>query len=284
MQTLKGKVAVVTGASRGSGRGIARVLGEAGATVYVTGRSMRGGAGTDNRTETVDETAEQVSARGGLGIPVQCDQRDPVQVEALFARVKAEHGRLDLLVNNSWGGYEVAHSDVKFSAPCWEEPLGRWDQFITAGVYTHWLSSRFAAPLMVSQQQGLMVNVTFWDQNRFINGVLYDLAKVAINRLAYGLAQNLSPYHITAISLSPGWMRTEKVFENWPGSTEANFRDFPDLARTESVEYIGRAIWALATDSGVQRKSGETLTVGDLAREYGFTDIDGTQPPAFVIA
>jgi len=272
VQRLTGKVAVVTGASRGGGRGIALVLGEEGATVYVTGRSVRGGPTTNDLPETIDETAEMVTARGGVGIAVRCDHTVDAEVEALFERVQKEQGRLDILVNNVWGGYENIES-VNFRGAFWEQPLWRWDKMFTAGVRAHYTASRLAAPLMMSQCQGLIVNTTFWDRGKYLANLPYDLAKTAINRMAYGMALEMREHNITAVALSPGWMRTEEVIRHNPTPKE--------LKRTESVEYIGRAVAALAADPNVMEKSGSILTVGDLAREYGFADIDGTQPPAY---
>ncbi|HCP32054.1 TPA: oxidoreductase [Candidatus Acetothermia bacterium] len=273
MQRLKGKIAVVTGASRGGGRGIALVLGEEGATVYMTGRSIRGDSTRpDLPGTTIENTAEQLAARGGTGIPVRCNHTVDKQVEALFERVKQEHGRLDILVNNVWGGYEQ-YDDRTFDLPFWEQPLWRWEKMFTAGVRAHYTASHFAIPLMMSHRQGLIVNTTFWDRGKCLSNLPYDLAKTTINRMAYGMALELRKYHIAAVALSPGWMRTESVM--------AHKHTPEELSKTESVEYIGRAVAALATDSNVMEKAGSVLTVGDLAREYGFTDIDGNQPPAY---
>jgi NAD(P)-dependent dehydrogenase (short-subunit alcohol dehydrogenase family) len=280
MQRLKGKVAVVTGASRGGGRGTALVLGEEGATVYVTGRSVRGASTRTNLPgTTVEDTAEQVSARGGMGIPVRCDHTVDAEVEALFERVKQEQGRLDVLVNNVWGGYEK-DPQGDFVAPFWEQPLWRWDAMFVAGVRAHFTASHLAVPLMLPQRQGLIVNTTFWDRDRYFAPLPYYLAKTAINRMAYGMALELRAYNVAAVALSPGWMRTEAVMADLP----PNGRPQPDeVEQTESVEYIGRAVVALASDPDVMEKSGSVLTVGDLAREYGFTDVDGRQPPPFRI-
>ncbi|MGD8625724.1 MAG: SDR family NAD(P)-dependent oxidoreductase [Anaerolineae bacterium] len=277
---LTGKVALVTGASRGAGRGIARVLGQEGATVYVTGRTTRAGAAGD-KPGTIEGTAEEVRAAGGVGIAVQCDHTDDEQVEALFRRLEgAQAGRLDLLVNNVWGGYEDYGSDEAFDAPFWAQPLWRWDRMFDAGVRAHYTASRLAAPLMMARREGLMVNTTFWDRGKALGSLPYDLAKTAINRLAYLLALELRPYGVAAVALSPGWMRTEAVLAAYD-TDEAGWQAVPDLATTESTAYIGRAVAALAADPGVLAKSGQVLRVGDLAREYGFTDVDGRQPPAF---
>ena len=282
MQRLSGQVALVTGASRGAGRGIALVLGEEGATVYVTGRSAHGGPATEDKPGTIDQTAEMVSARGGAGIPVRCDHTVDTEVEALLDRIKHEQGRLDLLVNNVWGGYE-RYSDADFDAAFWEQPLWRWDRMFDAGVRAHYSTSRQAAPIMIAQRSGLIVNTTFWDRNKCLSGLPYDLAKTAINRLAYAMALELRPHAVAAVALSPGWMRTEAVLGAYD-TDEQHWQQVPALARTESPQYIGRAVAALAADPKVMEKTGRILTVGDLAREYGFTDHDGRQPPAYRMA
>lgn len=273
---LAGKVAVVTGASRGAGRGIARVLGEAGATVYVTGRSTRGNT-TEGLPGSIDETAEEVTARGGRGIPVRCDNTVDEQVRALFERVKEEHGHLDILVNNVWGGYENLYGSrwgdgTPFRAPFWEQSLDHWKKMFEAGVRAHLVASWFAAPLMVTRGQGLIVNTTWYDQGRYLGHVFYDVAKAAVNRLAFAMSHDLLPFNIACVALTPGFMRTER-------SLAAGI--ITDVSVTESTEYIGRAVVALATDPNVMAKTGMTLAVGDLAREYGFTDIDGRQLPRY---
>lgn len=280
MQRLKGKLAVVTGASRGGGRGIALVLGEEGATVYVTGRSVGGGSTRpDLSGTTIEDTAGQVTARGGVGIPVRCDHTVDAEVEALFERVKQEHGRLDILVNNAWGGYE-RYDPNNFDAPFWEQPLWRWDKMFKAGVRAHYTASRIAAPLMISQCQGLIVNTTAWDRGKYLANLPYYLAKTVINRMAYGMALELREHNIAVVALSPGWMRTEDVLRRYK-TDEQNWHEVPALKDTESTQYIGRAVVALAADPKVMEKSGRVLMVGDLAREYGFTDIDGRQVPVF---
>ncbi len=282
MRHLKGKVAVVTGASRGGGRGIALVLGENGSTVYVTGRSTRGhSTRADLPGSTIDDTAEQVTARGGVGIPVQCDHTVDEQVAALFERVKQEQGRLDILVNNVWGGYED-YSDETFDVPFWEQPLWRWDKMFTAGVRAHFTSGRLAAPLMMSRQQGLIVGTTAWDRGKYLGNVPYYVAKVAVNRMVYGMALELRAHGIAVVALAPGWMRTEDVLLRFK-TDEQHWQEVPELRDTESTEYVGRAVVALAADPSIMRKSGSIFMAGDLAHEYGFTDIDGRQIPPFRI-
>lgn len=270
---LHGSVAVVTGASRGGGRAIAVALGEAGATVYVTGRSVRGGATTEDRPETIDDTAEAVTSGGGVGIPVQLDHTVDEEVAHFFARVRAEQGQLDVLVNNAWGGYE-AHDGAGFVAPFWEQPITRWDSMITAGVRTHFVSSRCAAPMMIERGAGLIVSTVAWAFGEYLGNLYYDVAKAAIVRMAFGMAQELKPHNIAAVALAPGFMRTERVLA-------AHEAEPFDLGVTESPVYLGRAVRALASDRAVIAKSGQILTAGELAREYGFTDVDGRQPEPF---
>lgn len=287
---LAGRVAVVTGASRGAGRGIAVELGAAGATVYVSARSTRAAPARgyeqllalqkgSSLPGSIEQTAEEVTAAGGRGIPVRCDHGDETQVQALFAQLQREQGRLDLLVNNAWGGHESF--DGAFERPFWEHPLAHWDSMIDRGVRHHLLAARAAAPLFVAQRHGLIVGTTFWDQGRYLRGNLYyDLAKAALVRLAFAFAEELRPYGVASLALSPGWMRTEFVLAAYQ-TDEAHWHAVPALARTESPRYLGRAVAALAADADVLPRSGAALSVAGLARHYGFTDIDGRQPPAF---
>lgn len=290
MKSLQDCIAVVTGASRGAGRGIAVELGAAGATVYVTGRSRRGQPAPGyEQIQTlshlaelpgsIDDTADEVKRAGGRGIAVACDHTDEAQVQALIERVLREQGRLDLLVNNAWGGHETF--DGVFQAPFWERPMAHWTAMFDHGVRNHLLCSRLAAPLLVSQGRGLIVTTTFWDRDRYLQGHLYyDLAKAAMTRLAFGMAQELRPHGVASVALSPGWMRTEFVLAGH-GTDEAHWQEQPALARTESPRYLGRAVVALAGDPDVLRHSGRVLRVGDLAPLYGFTDIDGRVVPPF---
>jgi len=287
--SLEGMVAVVTGATRGAGRGIALELGSAGATVYVTGRSTRRtpAPGYEKFLEqldleqapgTIEDTAEEVGARGGRGIPVQCDHTNEEDVAALFRQVENESGTLDLLVNNAWG----AHSRQIENAPFWEPPMEHWDGMFHAGVRNHILASRYAAPLMIRRKKGLIITVTFWDRDRYTGNLFYDLAKSAMTRLSSDMAKDLHDYNVSSIAVSPGWMRTEFVLRTFR-TDEARWRDIPALESTESPHYVGRAVVALAGDSDVFRKSGRVFRVGDLAQEYGFTDIDGRSIPPFEI-
>ena len=196
--------------------------------------------------------------------------------------MKREQGQLDVLVNNVWGGYEGYESGDAFDVAFWEQPLWRWDKMFTTGVRAHYTASRFAAPLMMTRREGLIVNTTFWDRGKCLSNLPYDVAKTAINRLAYVMALELREYNVAAVALSPGWMRTESVLQAY-GLTpdDLAFQEVEELERTESVYYIGRAVAALASDPKVMQKSGRILRVGDLAREYGFTDVDGRQPPPY---
>jgi NAD(P)-dependent dehydrogenase (short-subunit alcohol dehydrogenase family) len=289
---LAGRVAVVTGASRGAGRGIAVELGAAGAIVYVTGRSTRARpaetygqllalSDLSSVPGNIEDTADAVSREGGQGIAVCCDHTREEQVGQLFERVQRAHGRLDLLVNNAWGGHEVFNG--VFDAPFWEHPLAQWEAMFDRGVRNHLLASRSAAPMMVREGRGLIVTTTFWDRDRYLKGNLfYDLAKASMTRLAFGMAQELRPHAVASLAVSPGWMRTEFVLAGHK-TDEAHWRERPELARTESPRYLGRAIAALAADPAVMDKSGRAHRVGDLAREYGFTDVDGRQVEAFEI-
>ena len=287
---LKDCIAIVTGASRGAGRGIAMELGAAGATVYVTGRSTREQPAQSygqimalshmqRLPGSIDETAEEVTRAGGRGIAVHCDHTREEQVAELFNRVSREQGRVDLLVNNAWGGHETF--DGVFDAPFWQHPLAHWDSFFDRGVRNHLLASRLAAPMMVERKRGLIVTTTFWDRDRYMRGNLfYDLAKATMTRLAFGMAQDLKAHGVASLALSPGWMRTELVLAGHQ-TDEAHWQEKPALARTESPRYLGRAVVSLAADAQVMNKTGGVYRVGDLAREYGFTDVDGRQVPPF---
>jgi NAD(P)-dependent dehydrogenase (short-subunit alcohol dehydrogenase family) len=274
MSLLRGRVAVVTGASRGVGKGIALALGEAGATVYVTGRSD-GGRTTEGLPGTVRETAEAVTQRGGQGVAVRCDHTADAEVEALFARVAREQGRLDLLVNNAWGGYEQFDLS-RFGAPFWEQPLGHWRGMFESGVRAQLVAARLAVPLMLPNGRGLIVHTTAWDRDRYLGNLFYDVAKAAVNRMAFGMARELQPHHVAVVALAPGFVGTERVLAAFAGAGRAP----PNL---ESPEYIGRAVVALAGDANVLARSGQVLTAGQLAAVYGFTDVDGRQWPPLQI-
>ncbi|MEU2389674.1 SDR family oxidoreductase [Streptomyces sp. NPDC007369] len=277
---LHGKVALVAGGTRGGGRGIAVELGAAGATVYVTGRSSSGGAGRSelNRPETVEETAERVTAAGGLGIPVRVDHSSPDEVRALVARIDAEQsGRLDVLVNCVWGGDPLTDWDH----PLWEQDLDTGLRLLRQAVDTHVITSRFALPLMVARGSGLVVEVTDGNTARYRGSFFYDLAKSAVIRLAFAQAAELREHGVAAVAVTPGFLRSEAVLEHF-GVTEDTWREAvakdPDFAHSESPAYLGRAVAALAADPDVMAKSGRALATWSLYGEYGFTDADGSQP------
>ena len=283
MTPLQNSVALVTGASRGAGRAIAAELGAAGATVYVTGRSIAGGPTTDNVPGTIDDTAREVTERGGQGIAVPCDHTVDADVESLFARIRADHGALDLLVNNVWGGYEDSQCRPLKMVPFWEQSLHQWDGMFTAGVRAHLTASRLAVPLMLPQRRGLIVSTTAnLAALPYFPNVFYDLSKHAIARLAWSMAQELREQQIASVAVAPGFMRTERITEAFRRAGALEALNGPGGPK-ETPAYLGRAIVALATDPNVLQKSGELLEVGTLAREYGFTDVDGSQPAPFRI-
>ncbi len=287
MKPLEGKVALVAGATRGTGRGIACVLGEAGATVYCTGRSTRENRVARRkksaspfelaqRPETIEETAEMVGARGGVGIPVQVDHTVEAQVEALFERIEADHGRLDVLVNDVWGGDEL--SEWK---PFWKHSLQKGLLMLQRAVHSHIITSYHAVPLMIKTGEGLLVEITDGDHFGYRGAFYYDLVKTSVIRLAFALATELRRHGITALALSPGFIRSEAMLEYF-GVTEATWQEAiekrPDFGESETPFYVGRAVVALATDPAVSKKSGRVFAVWDLGPEYGFTDVDGRQP------
>jgi NAD(P)-dependent dehydrogenase (short-subunit alcohol dehydrogenase family) len=271
---MTGQVAVVTGATRGAGLGIARILGEEAATVYVTGRSVRGAPAVAEYPGGIEDAADQVSARGGHGIPVRCDHTDEQAVNRLFEQVGREQGRLDVLVCNAWAGYMPypEHNDW-FTRPFWEQSMDRWDGMFTGGLRAHLLTARYGLPLMLPAKRGLVVFTTFTMGRKYLGNVFYDVAKNGICRAAEVLAGELEEHEIAALALTPGWVLAERM----TGLADQQ------RAQTESPEYIGRAVAALASDPGIMRRTGQTLAVGNLAREYGFTDVDGRQPTAYPI-
>lgn len=276
---LTGKVAVVTGASRGAGRGIASVLGECGARVYVVGRSVRGVPTTDNMPGTIEDTADEVTRRGGRGLAVRCDCTVNEEVKALFERVKQEQGRLDLLVNNAWGGYEGGPLMPKrFWNILFEK---HWQGMFVAGLRAHLLASYYAIPLMLPQKRGLLVSTVAWDHEKYIGNV-YDISKHAIVRMMWGLARELRKFRIAAVAIAPGFMRTERVLAAYK-TDEQNWRKIPGLKRTETPEYLGRAIACLAADRRAMQKTGRAFHAGELARIYRITDLDGRRIPPFIV-
>ena len=277
MQSLKGRVALVTGASRGVGKGIAVGLGEAGATVYLTGRTVQQGASPGGLGDTLFAAAAEVTRVGGQGIAAPCDHTDDEQVRALFDRIKAEQGRLDILVNNVWGGYEHFYDGTQFweEQGFWTMPLARWDKSFAAGVRAHYVASVFAAPIMISQGAGLIVNVSFFAAQRDDKGVIYGVAKNADDRMAACMAHELRPHGVAAVALYPGLVRTESVL------AAANFFD---MTNAESPQFVGRAVAALAADPHILDKSGQVQVAAQVALDYGFTDIDGKQPRPVTVA
>lgn len=277
MQPLKNKIAVVAGATRGAGRGIACMLGELGATVYCTGRSVRGNPATGNRPETIEETAEMVTSYGGKGIYHQADHTDEAQVIALFERVRNEYGRLDILINDIWGGDSLS----EWGKPFWEQDWSKGKKMLEQAIYTHIITSRHGVPIMVEQNQGLIVEVTDGDHMGYRGNLFYDLAKMGAIRLAYGMAQDLKDYNITALAVTPGFLRSEEMLDYF-GVTEENWRDGaekdPHFIASETPYYVGRAIAALAADPNIHQKAGKVWASWTLAKEYGFKDMDGRQP------
>ncbi|NYI06224.1 SDR family oxidoreductase [Allostreptomyces psammosilenae] len=281
---LHGKVALVTGATRGAGRGTAVELGAAGATVYVTGRTTRERRSEYGRPETIEETAELVTAAGGRGIAVPTDHLDPAQVRALVERIDAEHGRLDVLVNDIFGGDPLAEWDV----PVWEHDLDKGLRMLRLGVETHAITSHHALPLLVRNPGGLVVEMTDgtaeYNATHYRVSFYYDLVKAAVLRMAFSLGHELKPRGATAVALTPGWLRSEMMLDIY-GVTEENWRDAtakePHFCISESPAYVGRAVAALAADPEVARWNGQSLSSGQLAQVYGFTDTDGSRPDAW---
>jgi NAD(P)-dependent dehydrogenase (short-subunit alcohol dehydrogenase family) len=287
MQPLQGKVAVVAGASRGAGRGIARALGAAGATVYVLGRTVRGGPRpADGAPGTIEETAEEVTARGGVGIPVRADCTAESGVAAAFERVGREQGRLDVLANAVWGAADgfPAPGDwmASWNRPFWEQPLRLWPGMMNAGPYAYFLTGYHAARLMVPAGRGLIVGVTDGivegSTGEYGGQLVWDLAHQCINRLLLGMSVEARAHNVAVVTLMPGFMQTERVLMHLTSDELKNMFRFD---RSESPEYLGRAVAALAADDQVMEKTGKIHFVADLAREYGFTDVDGRYIPRF---
>jgi len=272
---LRGKVALVTGATRGIGKGAALGLAECGATVYITGRTAEKGVLVDGLGGSLQETAEEASMSGGECIPVVCDHAVDEQTDAVFDRIEAEQGKLDLLVNNVWAGYqymlEPTDSGMAFTweKPFWEQPRWRWDAMFQSGVRAHYVCSQRAARMMTSARCGLIVSISFWAAQTYIANVAYGVAKAATDKMTSDMAIELKPHGVAAVSLYPGLVRTEGVMR-----AAEQF----DLTHSESPRFIGRAAAALAADEHVLQKTGRVLIAAELGLEYGFTDIDGKQP------
>lgn len=282
-QALAGKVALVAGATRGAGRGIAIELGAAGATVYVTGRSTRGRRSEMDRPETIEETAELVDRAGGRGIAARVDHLVPAEVRNLVQRIQGEQGALHILINDIFGA-----TRIEWDKTVWESDLEYGLHLLRLAIDTHAITSHFALPLMLQTRGGLVIEVNdgtaAYNARNYRNSFFYDLAKAGVQRMAFALAHELRDKGVTAISLTPGWLRSEAMLEAFNVS-ESNWRDataaVPHFAISESPAYVGRAVVALAADPGVARWHGQSLSSGQLAREYGFTDVDGSQPDAW---
>jgi NAD(P)-dependent dehydrogenase (short-subunit alcohol dehydrogenase family) len=293
---LRERVAVVAGATRGAGRGIAAALGEAGATVVCTGRSSRTGSARSDydRAETIEETAELVTELGGTGIAAVVDHLDPDQVRSLADQIRSDHGHIDVLVNDIWGGELLKGGPTQWNTPIWELDLDDGLRILRLAIDTHLITSHHLLPLVVDRPGGLLVEVTdgttAHNASRYRISVYYDLAKVAVNRLAFSQGHELAAFGATAVAITPGWLRSEMMLDNF-GVSEENWRDSvsppskneqpsapPDFALSESPRYIGRAVVALASDPDRARRNQQSVTSGQLAHEYGFTDVDGSQP------
>jgi NAD(P)-dependent dehydrogenase (short-subunit alcohol dehydrogenase family) len=277
MKSLAGKIALVTGASRGIGKGIALELGQAGAKVYITGRTIEEGNTAVDLPGTIFQTAAEVAELGGECIALQCDHKDDRAVEAVIEKIRGEQGRLEILVNNVWGGYEYFNDGTEFwkEAGFWTIPISRWDAMFQAGVRAAYVASTLAAPMMIAQGNGLIVHISFFAAQRVDKGVAYGTAKAATDHMAACMAHELREHNIAVVSLYPGLVRTEAVIKA---------AEFFDLSNSESPRFIGRVIAALASDTEIMNKSGEVLVAAALGREYGVTDIDGKQPKPLTVA
>jgi NAD(P)-dependent dehydrogenase (short-subunit alcohol dehydrogenase family) len=282
--SLSGRVALVAGGTRGAGRGIAVELGAAGATVYVTGRTTRDRQSEYARPETIEETAELVTSSGGSGIPVRVDHLVAEEVGRLVARIRAEQGRLDVLVNDVWGGEKL----FEWNTPVWKHDLQNGLRLLSLAVHTHLITAHFALPLLIERPGGLLVEMTDgtaeYNAEHYRINPFYDLAKVAVTRMAWAHAKDLAPHGASSVSLTPGWLRSEMMLEAF-GVSEENWRDatakVPHFAISETPRYVGRAVVALAADPDRSRWNGQSLSSGDLAKIYGFTDLDGSRPDAW---
>jgi NAD(P)-dependent dehydrogenase (short-subunit alcohol dehydrogenase family) len=271
MVSLKGKVAVVTGASRGVGKGIALGLAEAGALVYITGRTIEEKQDVGKLGGTVFSTAEAATALGGKGIAIQCDHREDSQVHEAFKRIAKESKQIDILVNNAWGGYEKMRegSRLTYFKPFWEQPFWRWDAMFDAGVRAAYTSSALAARMMTKKKSGLIVNVSFWSAQVYLGNTQYGVSKAAVDKMTEYMAHELKKFKVAVVSLYPGLVRTESIMRN--------AKHF-DMSNSESPQFIGRVVAALADDPNIMKKSGQVLVAAQEALEYGIKDLDGKQP------
>ena len=287
---LRGRVAVVAGATRGAGRGIAAALGEAGATVVCTGRTTRGQQSEYNRPETIEETADLVTSLGGTGIAMPIDHLEPKRVNELADRLRTQFGHIDLLVNDIWGAEKLKGGPPEWNKPIWQHDLDVGLRILRLAIDTHLITAHHLLPLLVTKPGGLLVEVTDgtvdYNAAHYRISAFYDLAKVSVSRLAFALGHELTAFGGSATAVTPGWLRSEMMLENF-GVTEDNWRDAIDSGRpsapadfvlSESPRYIGRAVVALASDAARARWNQQTVTSGQLAREYGFTDVDGSRP------
>jgi NAD(P)-dependent dehydrogenase (short-subunit alcohol dehydrogenase family) len=286
---LRGRVAVVAGATRGAGRGIAAALGEAGATVVCTGRSSskRPIPSDYNRAETIEETAELVTNLGGTGIAAAVDHLDPDQVKALAEQIRTDHGHIDVLVNNIWGAELLKGGPAEWNTPIWKHDLAKGLRILRLAIETHLVTSHHLLPLLIDKPGGLLVEVTdgtaYYNASHYRISVYYDLAKVAVNRLAFSQGHELQPHGATAVAITPGWLRSEIMLDTF-GVSEKNWRDAighsapADFGLSESPRYVGRAVAALAADPERARWHQKSVSSAQLARDYGFTDLDGSQP------
>lgn len=289
VKSLEGKIALVTGASRGAGRGIAIELALAGCKVFITGRSRKGRSKTQYDDLTLDSTKEMITKAGGECTIIECDHSDEIDCRSIFEVISQNENKLDILVNNVWAGYTDKNFklDIKtdnFSNKFWDQPLWRWDHMFQTSLRSHFICSQEAAKLMIPRKSGLIVTTGFWDDNKFLSQVPYDVVKQAKARLAYGMAIDLLDYNVTSVYVSMGWIRTEHLKRTSEDGqlNDQNYGNYEEYAKTESTRYVGRAILNLASDPNVFKKTGKTLTTGGLAREYNFVDLDGTQPKRYV--
>lgn len=274
MNRLENKIAVVTGGSRGVGKGVAKGLAEQGAIVYITGRTVDKDNADVPLSGTINETAKEVNELGGVGIPYQCDHRNDEEVRKLFKKIQNDYGNLDILVNNVWAGYENIYQvnkpeDYIFEDNFWEQPISLWDDMFDVGLRSHYVASKFAVPLMLEQNSGLIINISFFVGRRYMSNVAYGVCKAAVDRLTKDMAHELKDVGIASVSLYPGMVRTEGVMRN---------KDILDLSNSESPMFIGRAVAALAQDKKIIKKNGDILIAAEVAKEYNFTDVDGKQP------